>query len=287
MVDVAGQALRFTPHDFRRMFATDAVTGGLPVHIAARLLGHQHLASTQAYLAVFQDDLICSYRAFLDQRRTTRPAAEYREPTDAEWDEFQRHFALRKVELGTCARPYATPCQHEHTCIRCPMLRVDPGQRRRLVEITANLTERINEARLNGWLGEVEGLQISRNAAATKLAALDRQHRDRAPLAHPPRRPRNPAPHRSAAMTNPSDPHWRGQARCAETDPEAFFPPVGAVPHAALRICAHCPVHTDCLTVALARRDITYGVLGGLTPHQRRNLLRKQDTHTRRPGRAA
>jgi integrase len=56
--DATGQPLRYTPHDFRRIFTTEAVTGGLPVHIAARLLGHASLAATQAYLAVFQDDLI-------------------------------------------------------------------------------------------------------------------------------------------------------------------------------------------------------------------------------------
>jgi hypothetical protein len=33
-------------------------------------------------MAVFQDDLIRSYRAFLDKRRAIRPAGEYREPTD-------------------------------------------------------------------------------------------------------------------------------------------------------------------------------------------------------------
>ncbi|MEU3511001.1 site-specific integrase [Streptomyces longwoodensis] len=52
--DQAGEPLRYTPHDFRRMFATEAVTGGLPVHIAARILGHKTLTTTQAYLAVFQ-----------------------------------------------------------------------------------------------------------------------------------------------------------------------------------------------------------------------------------------
>ncbi|WP_051033717.1 site-specific integrase [Rhodococcus sp. JVH1] len=41
--DAAGEPLQYTAHDFRRMFATDAVTGGLPVHIAARLLGHRSL----------------------------------------------------------------------------------------------------------------------------------------------------------------------------------------------------------------------------------------------------
>ena len=54
------------------------------------------------------------------------------------------------------------------------MLRVDPEQRPRLTEIIRNLTERITEARMNGWLGEVQGLQTSLDAAAKKLASLDR-----------------------------------------------------------------------------------------------------------------
>jgi hypothetical protein len=180
LTDRAGAPLRYTPHDFRRMFATEAVTGGLPVHIAARLLGHHNLTTTQAYLAVFQDELVRSYRAFLGQRRALRPAAEYREPTDQEWREFQDHFQLRKLELGTCGRPYGTPCNHEHACIRCPMLRVDPRQRHRLAEIIASLGDRITEARASGWAGEVQGLQVSLDAAQAKMANLARAERARA-----------------------------------------------------------------------------------------------------------
>ena len=54
------------------------------------------------------------------------------------------------------------------------MLRVDPKQRSRLVEIIDSLNERIKQARMNGWLGEVQGLQTSLDAAAKKLVALDR-----------------------------------------------------------------------------------------------------------------
>jgi hypothetical protein len=54
------------------------------------------------------------------------------------------------------------------------MLRVDPQQRPRLIAIIRNLSDRITEARDNGWLGEVEGLQVSLDAARAKLAALDR-----------------------------------------------------------------------------------------------------------------
>lgn len=172
--DATGQPLRYTPHDFRRLFTTEAVTGGLPVHIAAKLLGHHSMATVESYLAVFQDELVRTYRSFLDKRRALRPESEYREPTDEEWREFEQHFQQRKLELGDCGRPYGSPCQHEHACIRCPMLRVDPGQRIRLVEIIRSLTDRIAEARMNGWLGEVQGLQVSLDAAKSKLVSLDR-----------------------------------------------------------------------------------------------------------------
>ncbi|MEU7458248.1 tyrosine-type recombinase/integrase [Streptosporangium roseum] len=175
--DAAGQPIRYTPHDFRRIFATEAVTGGLPVHIAAKILGHDHLGTTQHYLAVFQEDLIRAYQGFLRARRAMRPSEEYREPTDDEWAEFQQHSLLRRVELGICGRPYAAPCHHEFACIRCPMLQVDPRERPRLMEIVDNLRARIDEAQKRGWLGEVHGLGASLEAAKAKLASLDRRGR--------------------------------------------------------------------------------------------------------------
>ncbi|MFL6124812.1 hypothetical protein [Actinophytocola sp.] len=50
-----------------------------------------------------------------------------------------------------------------------------------MVEIIANLRDRITEAKLNGWLGEVAGLDASLQAAARKLVSLDRM-RNRLPL---------------------------------------------------------------------------------------------------------
>ena len=57
--------------------------------------------------------------------------------------------------------------------MRCPVLRVDPTQRPRLIEIRDNLTDRIAEAEREGWLGEAEGLRVSLAAARDKLAQLD------------------------------------------------------------------------------------------------------------------
>ena len=54
------------------------------------------------------------------------------------------------------------------------MLRISPQHRPRLTEIIHNLHERITEARMNGWLGEIQGLEVSLKAAKRKLASLDR-----------------------------------------------------------------------------------------------------------------
>jgi hypothetical protein len=82
------------------------------------------------------------------------------------------------VAIGTCARAFGTPSIHEHACVRCSLLRPDPAQRDRLVEIRDNLTARIAEARREGWLGEVESLQVSPAGARERLAQLDRRSRN-------------------------------------------------------------------------------------------------------------
>src|SRR5664279_3471277 len=176
LVDPAtGGPLHFTPHDFRRMFLTDAIASGLPPHIAQVIAGHRDLNVTLGYKAVYPTEAIQAHRAFLARRRALRPSEEYRTPTDGEWQEFLGHFERRQVSTGICARAFATPCLHEHACICCPVLRPDPHQRPRLVEIRDNLLARIAEAEREGWLGEAEGLRVSLAGAQDKLSQLDRR----------------------------------------------------------------------------------------------------------------
>lgn len=169
------QPLRFTPHDFRRLFITDAILNGLPPHIARVIAGHTDINTTMGYHTLYPDETIRAHRAFLARRRALRPGEEYRTPTDDEWQEFLGHFERRVVSLGTCARSFGTPCIHEHACVRCPMLWPDPTQRDRLMEIIDNLADRIAEAEKEGWLGEIEGLQISKAGAHDKLRQLDQR----------------------------------------------------------------------------------------------------------------
>jgi len=171
--DASGKPLRITPHDFRRIFATEAMMNGMPPHIAQLLLGHRDINITLGYKAVYPEEAISSHRAFIARRREQRPSEEYRTPTEEEWDEFLGHFQRRRVALGDCGRAYGTSCIHEHSCVRCSLLRVDPTQRPRLEAIRDNLAARVAEAEREGWAGEAEGLKISLAAAAAKLAELD------------------------------------------------------------------------------------------------------------------
>jgi integrase len=179
-----GKPLTFWPHDFRRVFTTDAILNGMPPHIAQLILGHEDINTTMGYKAVYPEEAIRGHRAFIAQRRAARPSEEYRTPTDAEWDEFLGHFQRRRVALGDCGRAYSTPCIHEHSCIRCPLLRIDPAQRHRLEEIRDNLHARIAEAEREGWTGEAEGLKVSLAAATSKLAQADATTARRAEHVH-------------------------------------------------------------------------------------------------------
>lgn len=182
LVDQAGAPLHYMPHDFRRMFITDAIRSGLPPHIAQIVAGHQDINVTMRYNAVYPDDAIQAHLAFLARRRALRPTEEYRAPTDEEWQAFLGHFERRKLSIGTCGRSFGTPCIHEHACVRCPMLWPDPTQRDRLVEIRDNLVARIAEAHEQRWHGEVEGLEISLAGAEDKLAQMEHRAFDPIPV---------------------------------------------------------------------------------------------------------
>jgi integrase len=185
-----GQA-RFTPHDFRRLLATELVNNGLPIHIGAALLGHLNLETTRGYVAVFEEDLVRHYQAYLDRRRQLRPSEEYRPATDGEWTEFEAHFDKRKVELGNCGRPYGTGCAHEHACLRCSMLRIQPDMLPRLDVIETDLLNRRTRAEAENWLGEIEGIDLTLQHLTTKRRQAQRLTRTAGavPLGMPTLRP--------------------------------------------------------------------------------------------------
>lgn len=61
--DATGKPLTFLPHDFRRIFITDAVMNGMPPHIAQLVVGHRDINTTMGYKAVYPEEVINGHRA--------------------------------------------------------------------------------------------------------------------------------------------------------------------------------------------------------------------------------
>ncbi len=171
--DNDGVALSFSPHDFRRLWLTDLMSNGFPIHIAAQLAGHEDLNTTRSYTAIYPTQVFDQYEKFLARRRAERPGEEYRQPTPDELTEFGEHFGRRRVELGDCVRPYGTSCIHEHACIRCDLLTLHPDAADRLSSIETNLESRISAAEQNSWLGDVEQLRVTMSHLQTKKSTLE------------------------------------------------------------------------------------------------------------------
>lgn len=172
LTDNDGRPLEVSPHDFRRIFLTDLVGSGFPIHIAAQLAGHRDINTTRGYTAIYPTEVFEHYEKFLARRRAERPTDEYRQPTREELDAFADHFGRRRVELGDCVRPYGSGCTHEHACLRCEFLQVHPDAHARLDTIETDLHDRITTASTQTWLGDVEQLRITLSRLHDKRAQL-------------------------------------------------------------------------------------------------------------------
>ena len=168
---LAGINLAFTPYNFRRLFITDKVNSGFPIHLVAKLVGHERIETTQGYAAVYPEHVVEGYRRHVAQLRQVRPPEEYRDPTEEEMREFHAHFGQRRTRLGRCNRAYGTACPREHQCHRCPLLAVDESGEERLLVMAERVRDEIEQARRDGLLGEVEGLHADLDGIAARLEA--------------------------------------------------------------------------------------------------------------------
>lgn len=117
--DAAGQPMRYTFHDFRRLFITDAIAHGMPSHIAQLVAGHRDINTTMGYKAVYPEEVINGHRAFIARRRALRSCEEYRTPIDAEWAEFVGRLAHGWKRSATTCSP-ASPKPNPTACTAKP-----------------------------------------------------------------------------------------------------------------------------------------------------------------------
>jgi WhiB family redox-sensing transcriptional regulator len=68
---------------------------------------------------------------------------------------------------------------------------------------------------------------------------------------------------------------WQTHARCAEVEPEIFFPERGGSSKAARMVCAQCSVRLECLEYALNNKE-QFGIWGGTSERERRRLRKER-----------
>jgi WhiB family redox-sensing transcriptional regulator len=68
---------------------------------------------------------------------------------------------------------------------------------------------------------------------------------------------------------------WQSNARCAEVDPEIFFPERGGSSKKAREVCSDCEVSAQCLEYALNNKE-QFGIWGGTSERERRRLRKER-----------
>ena len=108
IIDRSGNPLRYTFHDFRRLFITDAIMHGMPPHIARLVAGHRDIDTTMGYQGRLPRG---GHQRAPGIHRPAARATPQRgsAPQRRRSAEFLGHFERRKVAIGDCGRSYATP----------------------------------------------------------------------------------------------------------------------------------------------------------------------------------
>lgn len=166
---------------------------------------------------------------------------------------------------NTCNRP-----------MRHPRSAPDPNHPERVRAGSRGMCARCYQADLRARGYVPPSLRAEQEARAARKAALETRLAKLAAA-------REPQPLPDIATLPLDDTTWQAEARCAQSNPEAFYPEKGMSAREAKRVCngdtdtAPCPVRAECLKWALDN-DERFGVWGGLSERERRKIARRKDT---------
>jgi hypothetical protein len=115
-----GAALILTPHDCRRVFASEHLNAHTPVHVIQALLGHATIDTVMIYAKRYPDQFITDYRKAMRGLYTDvyGPNAN-QAPTAAEWAEFTANCSLGDMGTHVCALPTGEHCPRGLVCLGC------------------------------------------------------------------------------------------------------------------------------------------------------------------------
>lgn len=169
-----GTPLRLSPHDCRRVFATEHLNNDTPVHVIAALLGHAGLDTVMIYAKLYPDSLVEGYRAAMRGRYSDIYDSDaLRAPTAAEWAAFAAGCSLRDMGTHVCALPTGEHCSRGLVCLGCvhaqPKKSAAPVFRRMIASHTRALAKARDRGEPAGQLAARE-LELDRLRSALRRA---------------------------------------------------------------------------------------------------------------------
>jgi hypothetical protein len=115
-----GAPLILTPHDCRRVFASEHLSAHTPVHVIQALLGHATIDTVMIYAKLYPDQFITDYGKAMRGLYTDVYGPDANQaPTEAEWAEFTHSCSLRDMGTHACALPTGEHCPRGLVCLRC------------------------------------------------------------------------------------------------------------------------------------------------------------------------
>ena len=171
---VDGTPLRLSPHDCRRVFATEHLNNNTPVHVIAALLGHAGLDTVMIYAKLYPDSLVDGYRAAMRGRYSdVYDVDALRAPTAEEWAAFAASCSLRDMGTHVCALPTGEHCSRGLVCLGCvhaqPKKTAAPVFRRMIASHTRALAKARDLGEPAGQLAARE-LELDRLRSALRRA---------------------------------------------------------------------------------------------------------------------
>ncbi|WP_187289431.1 tyrosine-type recombinase/integrase [Xylanimonas cellulosilytica] len=182
-----GTPLILSPHDCRRVFASEHLNAHTPVHVIQALLGHATIDTVMIYAKLYPDQLVTDYRAAMRGLYSDVYGPDgTKAPTEQEWSEFTKGCSLRDMGTHVCALPTGEHCPRGLVCLGCghaqPKKSALPVFRRMLHSHTRALERAHAEGEPAGQIAarelEIERIRSAMNRAeeltGDAAAALER-----------------------------------------------------------------------------------------------------------------
>lgn len=168
-----GNPLNLTPHDCRRLFASEHLNAHTPVHVIQALLGHATIDTVMVYAKLYPDELVNEYRRamrgmYLDVHGDETAIT----PTAADWHQLALTHSLRDMGTHICVLPAGEHCPRGLVCLGCGNVQPKRGALDTFRVMLASHTKALDDARRHH---EPEGQLAARELEIDRIRSIIRR----------------------------------------------------------------------------------------------------------------